>query len=127
MAPALDGHDDRDDSQDRGSNGADGSTLPVDAVFDVLASSRRRAVIGHFLERSSADEVPIDDLVDAVARADESNRDAVEIDLRHHHLPALADYGIVALEWTNDRVRYRESPAVERCLEVAADSRLEST
>lgn len=80
--------------------------LPT-GVHDALAAESRKHVIAHLLERDRPTAVADLAVVVAAARDGDSpasvspdRRMEVAIELRHVHLPKLADYGFV--EWDRD-------------------------
>lgn len=86
-----------------------------DALFRALANPMRRRVLGYLLEREDA---TFEELVDillgwvasegAVVGPDERRR--LEIELDHHHLPLLADSGLVAYDREEMEVRLETLP-----------------
>lgn len=96
----------------------------LDAVFDALASRRRRYVLYYLDEVEAESVLAVEDIAERVARwerewdgaergsADE--RRAVRIDLHHNHLPRLADVGLLDYDARTETVRTWETPAIER-------------
>lgn len=77
----------------------------VDALFDCLASSRRRNVLEYVSE--NAGPVGVEDIVQHLSTrenataGDEASADAAEeiaISLVHNHLPRLRDAGVLAVD-----------------------------
>jgi hypothetical protein len=101
----------------------------LDALFRALASSRRRAVCQYF--RTTGDEVAgVDELAEYVVeaeraeRTDDPSRHRVEVavELRHAHLPLLADTGAVEFDPRGGSVRYLGDSTLGSLLrEVAED------
>lgn len=98
--------------------------LSVDGLHRLLASSRRRQLLSYLTARSG-DSVPVDELVDAIVERErpdpgpETHRSRVEMDLRHIHLPKLADPGVVCYDPVAETVRYEEREALETLLETS--------
>lgn len=76
----------------------------LDWLFRALADGRRRIVLAHLLDTEDGGAT-FDDLVDAVVEAEThspaTELESVAISLDHHHLPLLAEKGLV--EYERDR------------------------
>lgn len=76
--------------------------FPLDSLFQCLAKRRRRIVLSYLLTIEDR-PVTIDELVDAVIKAESylslpsssSDPESVAITLDHVHLPLLADTGLI--------------------------------
>ncbi|WP_255193297.1 DUF7344 domain-containing protein [Natronobeatus ordinarius] len=87
-------------------------------LFELLAHPRRRTVL---VALDRGDTVAVDELAtrivaieagistDAVSPSDATR---AHIDLRHVHLPAMADLDVVDYDHSSDRVTYRGHPAL---------------
>jgi len=102
----------------------DAESLPVDAVFELLADERRRFVLYRLVDADGS--VPFDALVDWVVDRETAgltpprgHRRRVATSLHHCHLPQLEARGVV--DYDADVVRYRRSEALERHLETARE------
>ncbi|WP_254537907.1 DUF7344 domain-containing protein [Halomarina litorea] len=88
-----------------------------DAVYDTLASHRRRLVLA-FLDREV--QAYLADIVETIARNEPAegragaarDRQAIEISLHHVHLPKLEDAGFVEWDRETTEVTLTESPPV---------------
>jgi len=89
----------------------------TDAIFDVLSDARRRRVIRILRTREGAVAVPR--LAETLAAREEGERcpDQLVVSLQHVHLPKLDATGIVEYTAEPSRVRYDETPLVERLLD----------
>lgn len=91
----------------------------IDAVFDVLRDPYRRYLCQYVL-RTNADVVTCEDFVTHILdRAPESigsdcNRERVEIELRHTHLPKLAAVGMVEYDQRSGTVRVDRETIAKR-------------
>ena len=94
-----------------------------DELFRALADDFRRLVLRH-LVTAPDDVAAVDDLVDAiVTRTDlPVDRDRVAVALHHGALPHLDEAGLVEYDARSRNVRYRETPRVERALELVGDA-----
>ena len=71
-------------------------SLDEAVVFELVCNARRRRALRRLLARGETDLQP---LVDHVVRVESgSSRNSVYASLRQHHLPRLADEGIVAFD-----------------------------
>lgn len=83
-----------------GRNTEDDGDVQIDRGFDALSDPYRRAICRYVL-RTNADLVAREELVDyladeaTVATGEDCDRQTLETDLHHRHLPALADAGMV--------------------------------
>lgn len=106
---------------------SDGGRSLLTRIFGVLSHPRRRYVLYYLRDRETvrtgelAERVAAwerDQSVDEVAGGDVER---VETDLRHTHLPKLADYGLVEYDSRSDTVRYVHSPALlDEALDLTA-------
>ena len=82
------------------------SAFDSGTVCGLLANERRRRIIRHL---STADAPDVQQLARAVAPDDGSNGPTrVAIELRHVHLPKLADHGVVDFDPETGTVRETE-------------------
>lgn len=101
----------------------------LDALFRALAASRRRAVCQYF-RTTGDDAADVDELAEYVVEAERAERTddpsdhrfEVAIELRHAHLPLLADVGVVDFDPRGGAVRYLGDPTLGSLLtEIAED------
>ncbi len=95
--------------------------LPLDEIFDVLVSSRRRAVLYELHGRSEPMTLP--DLVAAVRAIEAAqSRKQVAVALDHVHLPKLQQAGLVEYDRYEKTVQLNRIPRqFERYLRFAAE------
>lgn len=91
--------------------GSTDRSLPVDALLDLLAHSRRRTLLTCL--QTYDDPLPLPDLADEVAVAErDATLDAIPAEtvkrvymsLYHRHVPKLEDYDVVWYEQERDMV-----------------------
>ena len=94
----------------------------LDRVLDLVGDPVRRSLL-YDLSGRSTDPIPIRDLVDALeTRLRTSSlrkpldRDSIAIRLRHVHLPALEEAGLLTVDREHDTVEYESNPALESWL-----------
>lgn len=94
----------------------------VSKTFAALAEPRRRAILGHFVERGNA-TASYEELLQAVLEdADALDcRSSASIQLRHVDLPTLAACNVVEHDARSETVRYVDSPLVEHVLDGDTD------
>lgn len=67
----------------------------------------------------------LEDLAGAIIAYDPAygskDRDRILAALHHHHLPMLADAGLITYDARSETVRYVGDPTVERLLETLSD------
>jgi hypothetical protein len=82
------------------------NTQRWDQLYDALSAQPRRMLVFSLLKEPAEAWLPLPD----AARASEQGPDAerLRIQLRHHHLPMLADAGYV--RWESDPFRVRRGP-----------------
>lgn len=99
------------------------SETRLDELHRALADDRRRLVLRQ-LATTDGDVASVDDLVDGVvARAElPVDRERVEVGLHHGALPHLDEAGLVEYDARSRTVRYRETPRVERALDLVGDA-----
>ena len=94
--------------------------VKLDAVFDILSDERRRYVLYYLHQRSGP--VPVSELVEVIRRWEDDPPqpdasweaiDALEVELRHRHLPKAAevdfvqyqpDQGIIQVQGTSPKI-----------------------
>lgn len=93
-------------------------------IFEVLKHHLRRDVIDMLVERPG-EPVPIDEVVDYIARESEAarglTREQILTQLRHVHLPKLVEHEVVEFEPQADVVRYRSDEEIEEMLSLVHD------
>jgi DNA-binding transcriptional ArsR family regulator len=97
-------------------------TLEVDlnALFEALADVQRRQVLA-YLDAMDDDVAAYSDLIEHVAddsAGESTDHERVAVRLHHHHLPKLADVGVVEYDARSETVRYRGGPAVSEWLDL---------
>lgn len=105
----------RDSSEPHGS-------VSVDTVLDLLAHRHRRELLGYVID-SAGETSPIDDVTTSLCRQDSertdtcSDRDRIELSLRHTHLPKLVAAGVIEYDSRSRELRYRRHDRLETVLE----------
>lgn len=100
------------------------ATDPRNPVVDSIADSRRRALLGALLGRSSPADVR--ELAGRLASADGTDRRRVRVDLVHAHLPKLERAGLLSWDREESTVAVAAHPALDdprfrRLLEAEGD------
>lgn len=97
------------------------SSKDLDTCLNVLASRPCRHIIRQLTEQPN-DVAYYDELVDTyVSWVDEEvDRERVEIQCYHHHLPALQDAGLVEFDKKSGAVRYYPDEKVAALLDVVS-------
>jgi DNA-binding transcriptional ArsR family regulator len=98
-------------------------TASTDTLLQVVADPDRRAILRH-LHATDSRSIAVDDL----ARAIESHEGATDsdaaqtvIELRHTHLPMLADANAITYDRGRESVAYRGDDDLEALLEFLAE------
>jgi len=94
----------------------------LDELHRALADDRRRLVLRH-LSTTDGDVATVDDLVDEVVAEEDRavDRERVAVAIHHGALPHLDGAGLVEYDARSRTVRYRETPQVERALDIVGD------
>lgn len=98
-------------------------TVPMrysfDTLLDLLSFPRRRTLL-YYLKNQSADEIPLEEIVEAVHDIerslpvrDSSPREVVRTELLHTHLPKLQEVGIVRYDTDSQTVHYTVNQGLE--------------
>jgi DNA-binding transcriptional ArsR family regulator len=92
--------------------------LSVDALLDVLADADRRYLVDYLRDQSdhtASFEAAAKHVITEVAREQgvQPNHDDVQVALHHHHLPKLADAGIVEYDIRSQTIRYHSDERLE--------------
>ncbi|WP_266081256.1 DUF7344 domain-containing protein [Haladaptatus caseinilyticus] len=96
----------------------DPAELSLDALFEILANQQRRYTLCLLSEMdgvSTAVSVLVDVLIDDL----EISRDRLRMNLRHRHLPKMANYGLIKYNWQEGTIRYQSNDRLEALLEVS--------
>ncbi len=97
-----------------------------DVFFDLLSDHRRRAVLYALRTHDPGESVSVDTLVDRLLEAERRERtpdrtdlrDRIAVDLRHRHLPRLADAGLLDRDG-DEVVRNAWEPPLRRWIDQA--------
>ncbi|MGQ3722892.1 DUF7344 domain-containing protein [Natrialba aegyptia] len=96
--------------------------LSLDAILDILASERRRALLEYLWNRpdnSGSFEEATKYTIAKIGekRGVQPNHDDIQVDLQHHQLPKMADAGVVDYDVRSQRTRYHENERLEEAYE----------
>lgn len=105
-----------------GSNGPDErSSRAVDETLRILENPLRRDIID-CCASSTEQILDIEELADTVAIArDDTDRDELLTALHHHHLPLLAEMGVIDFDHQGGQLRYRPDERIETWLRRISD------
>lgn len=78
-------------------------------MFDVLSAEPRREIIRSLLDESQHCRLPLPEAAGSPNQSIDS--ETLVIELRHQHLPKLADLGYI--RWENDAFRVQQGPNFE--------------
>lgn len=80
-----------------------------DRVFAVIAAEPRREIIRSLMDEPHGRRLPLPDAAESPNQSTGTKRFALQ--LRHHHLPKLADMGYI--HWENDPFSVQRGPNFE--------------
>lgn len=96
---------------------------PPDACLEVIAHRHRRHVIRH-LRHGAGDATTLEELIDCLhdSVSDYKNgplpdQEELAIQLRHTHLPTLAEHGLIEFDLRSGTIRYHPDEQVETVLD----------
>jgi len=92
--------------------------ISLGSLFKVLSDPHRRSTI-YYLSTMDGETADLSSLVGALNERVATSLDRLEINLRHIHLPKLADYNLIEYDERSETIRYRDGERVETVLEVA--------
>jgi hypothetical protein len=84
----------------------DNTTESWDQLYEALASQPRRMIIFSLMKEPEGERLPLPDAARAPDRSTESGN--LSLQLRHHHLPKLAEAGYV--HWESEPFSVRRGP-----------------
>ncbi|GAB3671983.1 DUF7344 domain-containing protein [Halopiger thermotolerans] len=100
--------------------------LSLDAILDILANQRRRYLLEYLWDQpenvgsfEEATEYTILEIGRKQGR--QPNHDDVQVDLQHHHLPKMADAGVIDYDIRSQTIRYHENERLETAYERVSD------
>lgn len=99
--------------------------VPLDSVFGVLSSRRRRITLAHLRDHQDG-SIPLYDLADRVATWESElaqgtvSPDDVAVDLAHRHVPKLEEAGVVRYDADARVVEYDGGDRMDRFLDICA-------
>ena len=103
---------------------ASGRRESIDVVFELLSDRHRRTLCRYVMEVDRT-VFSVDELATALAEGDPSvDRERLEVELVHVHLPTLADRGVLEYDARSATVRLDDERFASLCVElesVAAD------
>lgn len=116
-------------------DGADGQAiheipLSLDAILDILANHRRRALL-EYLWDQPGDVGSVEGATKHTIlrigqkQGAQPNHDDIQVDLQHHHLPKMADAGIIEYDIRSQTIRYHENERLETAYERVHDLELD--
>jgi hypothetical protein len=116
----TDDYDEREGSCSGAPYGTERRSL--DVLLDVLADEQRRCLLAYLLDRDAIVE-SFENLTDGVIeelerrRGVRPSREVIGTDLRHRHLPRLADVGALEYDPRSRTVRFHGHERLERLYE----------
>lgn len=126
------GEDSSDDSSERTSNPRplEEISLSLDSLLDILANARRRYLLEYLWEQPEnvgSFEEATNYTITKVAQKQgrQPNHDDVQVDLHHHHLPKLADAGVIEFDIRSQTIRYHEHERLETAYDRVHDLELD--
>ena len=104
--------------------------LSLDALLDILANERRRSLLEYLWEQPDgvgSFEAATKHTIANVGRKRgyQPNHDDIQVDLQQHHLPKLADAGIIEYDIRTQTIRYCEHERLETLYDRVRDLELE--
>ena len=92
--------------------------ISLGSLFKVLADPHRRYTMYH-LATMDGETVDLSNLVAALSDRFTTPPERLEIDLRHIHVPMLADYNLIEYDERSETIRYHGGERVESVVEFA--------
>lgn len=104
--------------------------LSLDAILDILANHRRRALLEYLWEQPESVGSFEEATEHTILRVGQKqgaqpNHDDVQVDLQHHHLPKMADAGVLEYDIRSQTIRYHENERLETAYERVTDLELD--
>ncbi|WP_247002598.1 DUF7344 domain-containing protein [Halosolutus gelatinilyticus] len=104
--------------------------LSLDALLDILANHRRRALLEYLWnqpQNAGSFEEATEYAILEVGRKQgrQPNHDDVQVELQHHHLPKMADAGIIDYDIRSQTIRYHENERLETAYDRVCDLALD--
>ena len=104
--------------------------LSLDALLDILANERRRFLLEYLWDQpddvgsfEAATKHTIAKL--GRKRGYQPNHDDIQVDLQQHHLPKLADAGVIEYDVRSQTIRYLGNERLETLYERIQDLQLD--
>ncbi|WP_135822394.1 DUF7344 domain-containing protein [Halostella litorea] len=96
--------------------------LSLDAILDILANHRRRFLLEYLWDQpenvgSFEEATKYTVLKMGRKQGVQPNHDDVQVDLQHHHLPKMADAGVIEYDIRSQTIRYHENERLETAYE----------
>ena len=95
----------------------------LDDIFKLLADSQRRQILTYLIQNADR-PVPLEALLEELMRQTDisetdksTERERLLIQLHHHQLPKLADYGMIEYNESLQLISYTEQRRVEALLQ----------
>ncbi|WP_435156777.1 ArsR/SmtB family transcription factor [Haladaptatus sp. DFWS20] len=92
--------------------------LSVETGFELLANPHRRVILLHLSGGDGSSATLADLAAELHAQLDDvESTEQAQIGLVHHHLPKLADFGLIEYDRQREHVRYHVDDRIELLLE----------
>lgn len=119
MGPNYDSSkDEPDTSEESGKYTMEEIPLSLDALLDILANERRRCLLEYLWSQSGevgSFEAATKHILTKMSRKHgyQPNHEDIQVELQQHHLPKLADAGIIEYDVRSQTIRYRKNERLE--------------
>lgn len=100
--------------------------LSLDALLEILSNEERRYLVEYLIE--SSDEIhSYEDTLNyiarqvAIRRGEQPNTEDIEVALHHHHLPKLANAGVIEYDMRTETIQYQTTDRLEEAYDRVRD------
>jgi len=100
--------------------------LSLDAMLEILSNQERRFLLEYLIEHSGEAGSPRDALNYisrhlTVERGEQPNTEDIHVSLQHHHLPKLAEAGLITYDVSGERIEYHGNDRLEELYDLVVE------
>lgn len=111
---------------DEPDNGPGEYPLSLDALLEILSNQERRYLLEYLIDETEVTASPKDAISYitrqiTLQRGEQPNTEDIQVSLQHHHLPKLANAGLIEYDMRSETIRYHGNDQLEELYELVSE------